>query len=164
VAEDRLSAQAGARDAAAIATMSGVVRSFPNTASWYNNASFLLPLVASIVVGFASFVTRRAELFGFALFLLAVTLAMVPVVLAGWRQTATCVVVSAEQVRSLHNGRVLKALPWASVVAVRQRETQGNVRWEIVTEDGDRLLLDGELDGLDELIVLARQSSRLGSP
>jgi hypothetical protein len=149
------------RDAAAIARITGMVRAFRNTTSWYNNASFLLPLLATVIVGIAFLITRRAELFGFALFLAVVTLAMLPVVLAAWRQTATTVVVAADTLVSLHGGRVLKSLPWASVIEIGERETQGNIRWEIRAADGSRVLLDGELDDLDELVRLARQLAGL---
>jgi hypothetical protein len=161
VVEGGLAGQAGRRDAAAIARIPGVVRSFRNTTSWYNNASFLLPLLATFVVGLAGLVTRRAELLGFAVFLAAVTTAMTPVVLAAWRQTATSVVVTAGQLVSLHNGRVLKTIAWDAVTAVGQRETQGNLRWEIAAGDTDRMLLDGELDNLEELVRLIRAFSRL---
>ncbi|HTE83595.1 MAG TPA: hypothetical protein VK821_02595 [Dehalococcoidia bacterium] len=139
--------------------MSSTISVFPNTASWYHNASFLLPLTATGVVALYGSIRRSFEILGFAAFLAVVTLAMVPVVLAGWRQTATAVVVTREAVVSLHNGRVLKSLEWVRVRNVRRRETQGNVRWEIGAEDGEALLLDGELADLPRLIGLARELS-----
>lgn len=145
------------RDRRAIASLPDVVRAFRNLSGWYNNASFLLPLAATVLVGLAGAITRSEELLGFAGFLAAVTVLMVPVVLAAWRQTPTVVVVTDSQIVSIHNGRVLKSLPWPTVTSVRQRETQGNLRWEIASAGGDRMLLDGELEDLDELVALAQR-------
>ncbi len=99
--------------------MSEVVAVFPNTASWYHNASFLLPLAATAAVALLGALRRSAELLGFAAFLGAVTLAMIPVVLAAWRHTATAVVVTRDRLVSLHDGRVLKSLDWSDVRHIR---------------------------------------------
>ncbi len=143
-------------DDRAIAGLDGVVASFRNTAHWYNNASFLLPAAAAILVGAAGLVRHSHDLLGFAAFLAAVTAGMAPVVLWGWRQTPTSVVLTRSAIVSLHHGRALKALDWDQVTAVRRRETQGNLRWEITAEDGERILLDGELDGLERLVRQAK--------
>jgi hypothetical protein len=139
--------------------MSEPIATFPNSASWYHNASFALPLVAAFAVGAFGGIRHSAELLGFAGFLAIVTLGMTPVVLAGWRRTATAVVLTRTGVVSLHDGRVLRAIDWRAVRRVSDRETLGNVRWEIVAEGGDVLLLDGELEDLPHLIRLARELS-----
>lgn len=149
------------QDTATIAAMSGVIGAFRNTTHWYNNASFLLPLVATLLVGALGALRRSPDLLGFAAFLGVVTVAMLPVVLAGWRQTATTVVVTERTIVILHHGRALKSLDWRKVTSVRQRETQGNIRWEIAADDGDRLFLDGELENLPRLVQLARQQAGL---
>jgi hypothetical protein len=150
-----------ADDSSAIASMSGVVAVHRNPTSWFNNASFALPLAAAIVVGLAGLVTRRGAILGFAGFLLAVTLCMVPVVLASWRHTATAVVLDRDRITSLHNGTVLKSLLWQEVAVIERRETQGNVRWVVRAHDGERLALDGELEDLDGLLSSARRLSGL---
>jgi hypothetical protein len=147
------------RDAQAVASMSDVVAAFGNTSNWYHNASFLLPLVATVAVAAIGALRHSTELLGFAAFLAVVTLAMLPVVLAGWRQTATAVVLTQDTVQSLHNGRVLRCVEWLHVRRIRPRETQGNLRWEIGSDDGEALLLDGELEDLPRLIEMARRLS-----
>lgn len=142
-------------DQRAVASMAGVLHVSRNTTSWYNNASFLLPLTASILACVAGLITRRGDFLGFAAFLAVVTALMTPVVLAAWRHTPTAVVVTTSGIVGLHDGRVLKALRWSDVRSVRERETQGNRRWEIASQDGERLLLDGELEGLAELVQLS---------
>jgi hypothetical protein len=149
------------RDSAAVASMGGVVAVHTNPTSWYNNASFVLPLAVAMVAGLVGLITRRGEVLGFAAFLFAVTLGMVPVVLASWRHTATAVVLDQVGVTSLHEGKVLKSLRWQDVNAIERRETQGNVRRVIVTRSGDRLSLDGELEGLDGLIETAHRLAGL---
>ena len=145
-----------ADDQRAIAALAGVLHVSRNSTSWYNNASFLLPLAGAILVGLAGLISRRGDLLGFAAFLAVVTALMTPVVLAAWRQTPTAVAVTAAEIVSLHDGRVLKRLRWSAVRSVRERETQANRRWEIAGEDGERILLDGELEDLAELVRLAR--------
>jgi hypothetical protein len=145
------------RDRAAVAALAQVLDVFENEASWYNNASFLLPFVATIVVGAAGLVTRRADVLGFAAFLGAVTLLMIPVVLTTWRRTPTAIAITNAMLVSLHHGRSLKAMAWSDVTSIRERETQGNRRWEIAAGDDDRILLDGELERLPELVQRARQ-------
>src|SRR5438552_7882147 len=98
-------------DEAAITAMSGVLQVHRNPTSWYNNASFALPLLAAIVVGIIGLALRNSGVLAFAGFLCAVTLCMVPVVFATWRHTATAVVLTTDSVTSLHDGRVLKSLP-----------------------------------------------------
>jgi hypothetical protein len=141
--------------------MDGAIAAFANTANWYNNASFLLPLAAAIVVAAFGVLRRNSEVLGFAVFLAVITAVMVPVVLAGWRHTATVVVLTRDGIISLHNGRPLKAVEWKHVREVRQRETQGNVRWEITSSDGEALLLDGEIDDVPQVVRLARELSGL---
>src|SRR5438552_3527183 len=135
------------------------IAAFPNTANWYHNASFLLPLAAAIAVAAFGGVRHSLELLGFAAFLAVVTTGMTPVVLAGWRHTATAVVLTRTGAVSLHEGRVLKSISWDAVRLVSGRETLGNVRWEIAAAGGETLLLDGELEDLPRLIRMARQLS-----
>src|SRR5487761_456107 len=100
-------------DERAIASMTGVRGVYRNPTSWYHNASFLLPLVATILVGLAGLVLRQSELLGFAGFLGFVTLAMLPVVRFTWQRTPTVVALTGEGITSLHCGRVLTRLEWS---------------------------------------------------
>jgi hypothetical protein len=152
------------RDLEAVARLPDVVATFVNPTHWYQNASFLLPLVASASVGILGLLRRSLELGGFAAFLLAVSLLMVPIVLAGWRQTATVVALTSDGITALHHGRVLRSIEWKDVDQIGERETQGNIRWQISARDGNRILLDGELDDLPELIASARRLAGLVAP
>jgi len=152
------------RDDEAIGQIFDVVSVHRNTTSWYNNASFALPLAAAILVGLAGLVTRRSDVLGFAGFLCVVTLGMVPVVLVSWRSTPTAVVLSMAEITSLHEGRLLRGLPWSSVVAITRRETQGNVRWIVSTGGEGRIALDGELEDLDGLVRIGCRLAGLPEP
>mgnify|MGYP001484383340 CR=1 FL=1 len=151
-------ARAERGDAAAIAALPGVIAVHRNTTHWYNNASFALPLLAAVVVSFVGLILRRGDVLAFAGFLFAVTLCMAPVVLVSWRQTPTTVVLTSQRITALHDGRALKSLAWPEVCSVTRRETQGNVRWHVAAESGERIALDGELDDLDGLL---RETRRL---
>lgn len=148
-------------DAAVIASLQDVRGVYRNPTGWYNNASFLLPLAAALLVGLVGALRQSTGLLEFAGFLVAVTLLMLPLVLLTWRGTATSVVLTQSEIVSLHSGRVLKSLPWSEVRTIRRRETQGNVRWEIAAVDGERILLDGELEDLSGLLRLAHRLAEL---
>lgn len=144
-----------------ISALADLVGIYRNSTSWYNNASFLLPLLATLLIGLLAALTHHAELLGFAAFLAVVTLIMLPVVLLTWRQTATTVVLTESGILSLHSGRVLQSLNWRQVHAIQRRETQGNVRWEVLAANGERILLDGEIEHLVELVGDALRLSGL---
>lgn len=144
-----------------ISAMADPVGIYRNSTSWYNNASFLLPLLATLLVGLLGAFTHQAELLGFAAFLAVVTLIMLPVVLLTWRQTATTVVLTERAILSLHGDRVLQSLNWQQVHAIQRRETQGNVRWQVLATNGERILLDGEIEHLVELVGDALRLSGL---
>jgi hypothetical protein len=127
-----------------------------NTTSWYNNASFALPLIATIVVGLAGLVLRRGDVLAFAGFLGVVTLLMIPVVLVSWRQTATSIVLTQDSISSVHGDRVLKRLALDQVRAVARRETQGNVRWYVTAADGERIAIEGEIEDVPGLLQTVR--------
>jgi hypothetical protein len=148
-------------DEAAIARIPDVIAVHRNTTSWYNNASFALPLLATIGAGIVAAVLRNRDIGAFALFLLVVTLLMIPVVLSGWKRTATAVVLSREGITALHGGRTLKELRWDEVVSLTRREVQGNVRWIVKAENGDHIALDGELENLDQLLAAIRRLAHL---
>ena len=150
-----------AGDEAAIAATADVISVHRNTTSWYNNASFALPLLATVVAAIVGALLRNVDWLAFAGFLLVVTLLMIPVVLTSWRHTATAVVLTREGIAALHNGRTLKRLSWRDVVALDRRETQGNVRWLVQSPAGDHLTLEGELDNLDGLLREVRRLAGL---
>ena len=145
-----------AGDQAAIAATAGVVSVHHNTTSWYNNASFALPLLATVVAAIAGALLRNVDWLAFAGFLLAVTLLMIPVVLTSWRHTATAVVLTRAGISALHNGRRLQTVPWRDVIAIERRETQGNVRWLVQSAAGEHVTLEGELNDIDGLLRTAR--------
>jgi len=132
-----------------------------NPTGWYNNASFALPLLATIVVGLAGLLMRRGDVLAFAGFLAAVTLLMIPVVLVTWRHTATRIVLTRNALSSLHGERVLKRLAIADVCSVSRRETQGNVRWIVTARDGDRIAIDGEVEDVPGLVQAVQKLAGL---
>ena len=150
-----------AGDEAAIAATAGVIAVHRNTTSWYNNASFALPLAATIVAAIVGALLRNVDWLAFAGFLLVVTLLMIPVVMTSWRHTATAVVLTRDGIAALHNGRTLKSLAWGDVVGLERRETQGNVRWLVQSTAGDHVTLEGELDDLDGLLGGVRRLAGL---
>ena len=148
-------------DEAAIGALAGVVAVHRNTTNWYNNASFALPLLATVVAALAGALLRNLDVLAFAGFLAVVTALMVPVVLTSWRHSATAVVLTRDAILALHGGRTLKQLDWRSVTGIERRETQGNVRWLVQSAEQGHITLEGELDDLDGLLRSAHRLAQL---
>jgi len=144
-----------AADAAAIATMHRVVRAYANPNRWWQNASFALPLLVTVVALAAGFVLDSMEAKGFGLFALAVTVFMVPVVLLTWRGTATSVVLTAEGVTALHLGQPLHEIAWRDLQRIEKVEYLGNTRYKLVHHDTEFLTVESEIEGAPDLVETA---------
>lgn len=153
----------GTADARAIEAMQDVVSVHVHTAHWWNNASFALPLLGTIVSLAIGALARNAEALGFGAFLAFVTLAMLPVVLLTWRRTATAVVVRREGVTALHAGRVLRELPWSTLARI-ERADYDSIRWRLRPTEGDHLSIEAELTDIEGLIEHASRLSGLAPP
>lgn len=149
------------RDREVIETMSGIVSIHPYTASWFNNASFVFPLLASLGSLIAWAATGSGELLGVGAFFAVVTGLMLPLVYLTWSHTPTAIVLRDSGIDSLHQGRPLKALDWDHVVAVTKKDTMGNVRWYISADDEEYISVEGEIDEIDQLLSDARRLAGL---
>lgn len=147
-------------DARAIAALLDVVSVHVNTTSWWNNASFALPLAGAVISLLAGFVFGSAEALGFGGFLAFVTLAMLPVVLLTWRRTPTAVVLTREAVVALHDGTELRRIAWTALARI-ERADYDNIKWRLRPAEGDHLSIEVELTDLDALIERASELSGL---
>ncbi|MEE9278085.1 MAG: hypothetical protein V3V06_06700, partial [Dehalococcoidia bacterium] len=141
-----------AKDAAAVAAMPDIVSTHTYEAGWYNNATFVFPLLGAVGTLIAWTATGSVELLGLSIFLFVVTGVMLPLVYLTWQHTPTAVVVRESRIDALHQGHVMETLAWHDVTAVRRVETMGNVRWYVVGPDGDHLTLEGEIAELETLL------------
>lgn len=143
------------RDAAVVRGLPDVVRVFPNPSYWWQNASFALPLlvtVVSLVVGFAFDIT---EAVGFGLFGAVVTLIMIPVVMLTWRSTATSIVLTRSGALALHEGKPLHRLDWSDLRRIERVEYLGNTRYKLVHGDDEYLVVESEIEEGDALVEQA---------
>jgi hypothetical protein len=129
-------------------------------AHWWNNASFLLPLLVGVVSLGIGAVTRSFEALGFAAFLFAVTAFMFPVVMVTWRRTPTAIVLTTDRILALHEGRILRELRWSEVARI-ERADYDNIKWRIRPHEGDHLSIESELTDVDGLIDAAHRLSGL---
>ena len=129
-------------------------------AHWWNNASFLLPLLVGIVSLAVGAAIGSFEALGFAAFLFAVTAFMFPVVMVTWRRTPTAVVLTTDRILALHEGRVLRELRWSEVSRI-ERADYDNIKWRIRPREGDHLSIESELTDIDALIDAAHRLSGL---
>ena len=141
------------RDADVVRGLPDVVRVFPNPSYWWQNASFALPLlvtVVSLVVGFLFSIT---EAIGFGLFGAVVTLIMIPVVMLTWRNTATSIVLTRSGALALHEGKPLHRLDWSDLRRIERVEYLGNTRYKLVHGDEDEyLVVESEIEDGEALI------------
>lgn len=131
-----------------------------NEASWWNNASFALPALGTILSLLGGWAFNSAEALGFGVFLLVVTVAMLPLVLYSWRRTPTAVVLTREGVRALHEGRTLRDIPWSALARI-ERADYDNIKWRLRPREGDHLSIEAELSDVDGLIARASALSGL---
>lgn len=149
------------RDAEAVAARPGTIRAHSYEGGWYNNATFVFPVVASVGALIAWLVVGGTELLGISIFFLVVAGVMLPLVGLTWQRTPTVIVLGAEEIEALHQGEPRGALAWRDVSAVRRVETMGNVRWYVVGGDEEHLTLEGEIADLASLLAEARRLAGL---
>jgi hypothetical protein len=125
-------------------------------ASWYNNATFVFPLVAVIIAGIMWLATGSGEAGGAAIFFMVVTGAMLPVVFITWQRQTTAVLVHEAGVTALHSGLEQQSIAWDELRSVRRVETMGNVRWYLDGTGEEHIVIEGEIAEREQLLESAR--------
>ncbi len=151
------------RDAAALARYESVRSTHTYEASWFHNATFVFPFVASLIAGVVWLATGSGEAGGAAIFFLVVTAIMLPVVFVTWQRTTTAIIVHAEGITALHQGVEQRTLSWAELRGVRRVETMGNVRWYLDGAADAHIVVEGEISERETLLKAA-ETSRPQSP
>lgn len=144
------------KDAEALLRYHGVRSAHTYQASWYNNATFVFPLLAVIIAGIVWLATGSAEAGGAAIFFLVVTGAMLPVVFITWQRQTTAVVVHEDGVTALHAGLERQTIEWDELRSVRRVETMGNVRWYLDGAGDEHIVIEGEIAEKERLLDAAR--------
>ena len=130
-----------------------MVRVFPNPSYWWQNASFALPLLVTVVSLLVGLVFGITEAVGFGLFGAVVTLIMVPVVMLTWRGTATSIVLTRSGALALHEGKPLHQLDWSELRRIERVEYLGNTRYKLVHGDDDEyLVVESEIEDGEALV------------
>ena len=145
------------RDAAALPRYADVRSVHAYTASWFNQATLVFPLLGSLIAFVVWAATGSGEAGGAAIFFAAVTAAMLPLVYLTWRRTTTAMVLHAGGLTALHQGAEQETLEWGELRGVRRVETMGNVRWYADGADERHIVIEGEIDRRDELIAALRE-------
>ncbi len=125
-------------------------------ASWYNNATFVFPLIAALIAAVVWLATGSGEAGGAAIFFLIVTAAMLPVVFITWQRQTTAVLVHEDGITALHVGQEQLTIAWSDLRGVRRVETMGNVRWYLDGTDEEHIVIEGEIAQRDSLLEAAR--------
>ncbi len=133
--------------------MPDVVRVFSNPSYWWQNASFALPLIVSVISLAVGVIFSLTEALGFGLFGLVVTAIMVPVVMLTWRNTATSVVLTRSGAIALHEGKPIHSLDWSELRRIESVEYLGNQRYKLVHGEDERfMVIESEIAGGKELV------------
>ena len=144
------------QDAEALLRYRGVRSAHTYQASWYNNATFVFPLLAVVIAGIVWLATGSAEAGGAAIFFLVVTAAMLPVVFITWQRQTTAVIVHEDGVTALHVGLEQQTIEWDELRSVRRVETMGNVRWYLDGRGEEHIVIEGEIAEREQLLDAAR--------
>ena len=144
------------QDAEALLRYPGVRSAHSYQASWYNNATFVFPLLAVVIAGIVWLATGSTEAGGAAIFFLVVTGAMLPVVFITWQRQTTAIVVHEEGVTALHTGLEQLTIAWDELRSVRRVETMGNVRWYLDGPGEEHIVIEGEIAEREALLDAAR--------
>ncbi len=131
------------------------MRVYVNDSRWWQNASFALPLIVSVISLVVGLVLQRAEGIGFGLFAAVVTLIMIPVVLLTWRSTATSIVLTKTGADALHVGKVLHHVDWRDLQRIERVEYLGNTRYKLVHHDTEFLTVESEIEESADLVETA---------
>ncbi len=151
----RTSAPLPANDAS-IERLDDVVRVHVNDSRWWQNASFALPLLVTVVSLAGGALFGVTELLGFGLFAGVVTLIMTPVVLLTWRGTATAIVLTRDRAVALHAGRILHEVLWSDLSRIERVEYLGNARHKLVHGEFDEFLtVESEIEEAEALVEAA---------
>lgn len=143
------------RDAVTSDRLNDVLSVHTYLGGWYNNATFLFPLLAGVGTIIAWTATGSFELLGLSFFFFSVTGIMLPIVFLTWKRTPTAIIIRESGVAALHQGDVMQVLDWTEVQSVSRKETMGNVRWYITSINGNHIAIDGEIDSRHILIRTA---------
>lgn len=144
------------KDAEALLRYHGVRSAHSYQASWYNNATFVFPLLAVIIAGIVWLATGSTEAGGAAIFFLVVTGAMLPVVFITWQRQTTAIVVHEDGVTALHVGLEQQTISWDELRSVRRVETMGNVRWYLDGAGEEHIVIEGEIAEREALLDASR--------
>jgi len=144
------------QDAEALLRYRGVRSAHTYEASWYNNATFVFPLIAVIIAAIVWLATGSTEAGSAAIFFLVVTAAMLPVVFITWQRQTTAVIVHEDGVTALHAGLEQETIAWDELRSVRRVETMGNVRWYLDGVGERHIVIEGEIAERKQLLDAAR--------
>ena len=134
------------RDAEVVRALPDVVSVYPNPSYWWQNASFALPLLVTVVSLGVGLIFGITEMVGFGLFGVVVTAIMAPVVLLTWRGTATSVVLTRSGALALHEGKPIHRLDWGALLRIERVEYLGNTRYKLVHgEDEQFMVIESEI-------------------
>ena len=125
---------------------------FINSSYWWQNASFVLPLLLGSISYIFGQIFDNSGAKGFGIFLIIVMIVMLPVVWLTWRSTATSISFTDKEIIALHLGKVLKKITLDNLQSIETIEYLGQRRYKLVESDEIFFTIDNEFDDVSEII------------
>ena len=125
---------------------------FINDSYWWQNASFVLPLLLGSVSLLYGLIFENSGAKGFGIFLLVVMVIMLPVVWLTWRSTATSIYFTDKEIIALHLGKILKKITLENLQSIETIEYLGQRRYKLVASDEIFFTIDNEFENIPEII------------
>ena len=135
-----------------ISQQSNIKDVFINDSYWWQNASFILPLLLGSISFIFGHIFDNSGAKGFGIFLIVVMVFMLPVVWLTWRSTATSIAFTNKEIIALHLGKVLKKITLDNLQSIETIEYLGQRRYKLVESDEIFFTIDNEFDDVSEII------------
>ena len=125
---------------------------FINDSYWWQNASFVLPLLLGAVSLIYGLIFNTSGAKGFGIFLLVVMVIMLPVEWLTWRSTATSIYFTDKELIALHLGKILKKITLENLQSIETIEYLGQKRYKLVESDEIFFTIDNEFENIPDII------------
>ena len=140
------------KDQEYIDNQKNVSKIYINNSYWWQNASFVLPLIIGSSSLLFGIILNNSGAKGFGIFLLIVMIIMLPVVWLTWKSTATSIYLTNKEIIALHLGKILKKIQLDKLQSIATIEYLGNKRYKLIENIDTYLTIDSEFNNVPQML------------
>jgi hypothetical protein len=140
------------KDQEYIDNQKNVRRIYINNSYWWQNASFVLPLIIGSSSLLFGIILNNSGAKGFGIFLLIVMIIMLPVVWLTWKSTTTSIYLTNKEIIALHLGKILKKIQLDKLQSIATIEYLGNKRYKLIENIDTYLTIDSEFNNIPQML------------